>query len=250
MRSLYRGEIEFPANPFVALADFLIILLLVMILAVVHQSLGANKVIERTAVSDLQDRLVRSCWSSNGSVCRSPLLRNAHARGEFDETYRDGDLQRFWFKESLFFSTKSSEVQTERGRRLLAEFGRILANSQGDPTSPETRPFKRVIVEGHADRSEGSPEEIWSLSLARANQAVVLLYAKSKLSPSLIEASGRGCWEPARGSVRAVPAVASKLNKRLEIVVVYAGRQSVDHINLEARRLRTNDGSAKPTSVQ
>jgi hypothetical protein len=103
VKKLFGGEIEFPANPFVALADFLIILLLVMILAVVHQSLGANKVIERTAVSTLQDQLLKKCWSPDDQSCQSLALRQAHARGEFDETYRDGDLQRFRFKHTLFF---------------------------------------------------------------------------------------------------------------------------------------------------
>ncbi len=242
MKNAFSGEIDFPADPFVALADFLIVLLLVMILAVVHQSLGANKVIERTAVSDLQDRLLSSCWSTDDNLCMSAILRDAHARGEFKETYRDGDLQRFWFEQSLFFSGGSSNIATERGRKLLAEFGRILAKSQGDAVNPETRPFKRIIVEGHADRSEGPPEATWSLSLARANQAVILLYATSHLAPNLIEASGRGCWEPAIGVAGASPDRASQLNKRLEIVVVYAGRQSVDHINREARRRNLGDG--------
>jgi len=245
VKTVYGGEIEFPANPFVALADFLIILLLVMILAVIHQSLGANKVIERTAVSTLQEKLRNKCWSNNDRLCMSKILRDAHKRGEFKETYRDGDLQRFWFKQSLFFTSGTYTIGTERGKKLLIEFGRILAKSQGDAKNPQTRPFKRVIVEGHADRSEGTPEALWSLSSARANQAVILLYSKSHLAPNHIEASGRGAWEPAKGARSVSPQIASQLNKRLEIVVVYSGRQSVDHINLQDRRRLMIDQKSK-----
>jgi flagellar motor protein MotB len=94
-----------------------------------------------------------------------------------------------------------------------------------------------VIVEGHADTSEGSSERIWSLSLERAKEAVVILN-QSDLSPRLIEASGRGCWEPAKGADKVDSHTASEMNRRLEIVVVYAGPQSIDHINLKSKQER------------
>lgn len=229
-------DIEFPANPFVVLADFLIMLLLVVVLAVVHQSLGTNKVIERTAVSVLQDQLNGRLWSADNRVCKSGMLRAFHERGQLVETYRDGDLQRFWFGYPVVFARGSGKLETQQGQRLLQEFGRVLASSQGNPRYPETRPFKRIIVEGHADRSEGSNEATWAISLARANQATLLLCKGTRLSPELVEASGRGCWVPVRRIAGNSGRSLAEANRRIEIIVVYAGRQSVDHINRRKRQ--------------
>ena len=232
MKPKYRGDLEFPANPFVALADFLFVVMIVLILAVVHQSVATNKAVERLAVDAHQKHMRDSFWSPNDKVCRSSVLRDAYNKGIFGEIYRDGDLQRFWFDPRLFYTERSSVVPTSRGMQLIDEFGRVLAASQGNPSDPKSRPYKRVIIEGHADKYEGSVDVVWGLSIARANRAVIRLHTITGLSPNLLEASGRGAWEPQLGKLtdgRPVPQ--GQMNRRIEIVLVYAGPQSVDYIN-------------------
>jgi flagellar motor protein MotB len=229
MRRPARDIIEFPANPFVALADFLMVLLLVLIMAIVHQIITNSRHMERLAV-DEQSKTLR------GLAERNPALRAAMNRGAFRQSYYDGDLQRFRIQGSLSFDKDSDALKPE-GRRLLQEFGRVLAQQQGNPFNPITRPFKRVIVNGNADWSEGESDDpklaerkVWELSVRRAEAAVIAIRegAKPLLHPSLIEASGRGSYDPAMllDSRNPDPAVVAENNRRLEVIVVYSGEQT------------------------
>jgi hypothetical protein len=236
MRRARHEIIEFPANPFVALADFLIVLLLVLVLAVLHQSVSSNRLIARMAVDDLQKLLLSRCRGADSGFRTDPVLRRAFDTKLVAETYRDGDLQRFWFDSRLLYPRASTDgrgptAAKPEGGRILAAFGSVLRQHQGNPSDPNTRPFKRIIVEGHADRSEGDDAQVWALSLARAGAAVRLLVERSGIHPMLVEASGRGCWE--RPNPRYGGGSSAARSRRLEIVVVYSDKRALEYLKGE-----------------
>lgn len=238
--------IEFPANPFVALADFVIVLLLVMILAVLHQSVSCSRLIERMAVAELQQRLLGMCGASDAGLPADSALRSAYNNGDMKQTWVDGDLQRFWLKSTLFFGSGETSIRSQHARDILKGFGSLLKQHQGDLRYPGTGLYKRIIVQGNADRSEGKDIEVWSLSLQRARSAASILQEEANLSPLLIEASGRGCWDPAvpvePGMTRTQRQEAAVANRRLEIVIVYSGHRAMQYV----RRSQARGGDKQP----
>ena len=218
MKGSAPDSIEFPANPFIAFVDFTIVLSLVLIVTIVHQSLSSSSLIERAAIANTQRELNQQVKqmpevASNGSGGREPSLQ---------ETAIDGDLQRFRLKGALSFSPNSDQL-TPQGRAVLIAFGRQLAARQGNPFDNKTHSFKRIIASGHASPSEGNESRVWELSLRRAQAAIDVLRQQCGIHPSLLEASGRGAYEPALNEGEASPAQVSEANRRLEIVVVYSG---------------------------
>jgi len=230
--------IEFPANPFVALADFVIVLLLVLTLVVLHQSISSNRVIERLAVAIAQEKLQKSL--------RVPVLidRNdvAHSLKEDQLVLKhaDGDLQRFRFPGATFYGAEQSVTTSSAAQEALLEFGRTLASDQGDPHALGSGLFKRVSIEGNADRSEGNDAQVWALSLARAQQAATLLQQKTNLAPGIIEVTGRGCWGDL--NLEATPDMSLKTrarvrayNRHLDVVVYYSGPLAREHQEEQSR---------------
>src|SRR3989304_979024 len=55
-----REVIEFPANPFVAFTDFLIVVLLILVLAMVHQLASSRNLVSRAAIFEGGDILRQS----------------------------------------------------------------------------------------------------------------------------------------------------------------------------------------------
>jgi flagellar motor protein MotB len=218
-------SIEFPANPFIAFVDFFIVLSLILIVTVVHQCLNSSSLIERAAIANTQRELneqVRqmSASASQGVKMTEPALK---------ETAIDGDLQRFRLKGALSFAANSDRL-TPHGRVVLIAFGKQLVLRQGNPFDNKTHPFKRIIVSGHASASEGNESRVWELSSRRAQAAIDILRQQCGLHPSLLEASGRGAYEPALNEGQAAPAQVAEANRRLEIVVVYSGNISLRYL--------------------
>jgi len=207
MKQTFDG-IDFPANPFVVLVDFLLLFVLVLLLSVLQQSVASSQWIERMAVSDLQKRL-------ENEVKSHPNLSKLVLK-----TWTDGDLQRFWLDGKLLFATPHSIiVDSPEGMARLSEIGSIFKKYQGNPLDPGSGLYKRIIIEGHSSISEGSTEHTWALSLQRANSALNILQGHSGLAPQLLEASGRGCWLK--------PYIQSGWAVRIEIVVAYSGGRSM-----------------------
>lgn len=234
--------IEFPANPFVALADFVIVLLLVLTLVVLHQSISSNRIIERLAVTAAQEKLRKTVGM--------PMLANKndlpHALSENGLVLKhaDGDLQRFRFPGAMFYAAGQSRTSSTATGATLLEFGRALASEQGDPRVLGSGLFKRVSIEGNADRSEGNDSQVWALSMARAQQAASLLQQKTSLSPGLIEITGRGCWGDYNLEVTPDMSAATRervhaYNRHLDIVVYYSGPLARQHQEEQSRAGRT-----------
>ena len=232
-------SIEFPANPFVALADLLIVLLLIVLLALLHQSVSSSRLIERMAVADLQNQLFAAHQGKADSAQTDPTLRKAFENGDCKLAWVDGDLQRFRISGALLFDPYSHELRSPYGSRravaVLAAFGQVLAKQQGNLKDPGSGLFKRIIVQGNTDASEGTDAQQWALSMARAQAVVDVLQTEAGLSPLLIEASGRGHWDPAEFSASAKTQrqrreVAAR-NRRIDIIIVYSGHRAMQYLS-------------------
>ena len=233
--------IEFPANPFVALADFVIVLLLVLTLVLLHQSISSNRVIERLAVATAQEKLQKSLGVP--ILVDSNDLTNSLKEDRLVLKHADGDLQRFRFPGSMFYEAEQPVTTSVVAQAALLHFGAILASDQGDPHIRGSGLFKRISIEGNADRSEGDDARVWTLSLERAQQAAALLQQKTNLAPGVIEVTGRGCWgdynlevtpdmsTDTRTRVRAY-------NRHLDVVVYYSGPLAREHQEAQARVVR------------
>jgi hypothetical protein len=218
MRRPRREVIEFPANPFVALADFVMVLLLVLILTSSYLSLTNSRLLERSAVA-----LAQKNW--NASIrsldCNKVTYANKPALFESDV---DGDLQRFRINGRVCYAHPRDHMLSPDGHAALVAFGNRLAQIQADDKDLYSRPFKRIYVNGHADRSEGDEASTWQLSLERANEGAQILINECHIYPDLVEISANGTHKPAADTNNPAEAHAvAEANRRLDIVVVYSG---------------------------
>jgi len=238
-------SIEFPANPFVALADLMIVLLLIVLLALLHQSVSSSRLIERMAVADLQTQLFAAQQGKTASSQTNPILQKAFQKGDCKLAWVDGDLQRFRISGALLFDPNSHELRSRSGedkaRAVLLAFGQVLAKQQGDLQDPGSGLFKRIVVQGNTDVTEGTDAQQWSLSLARAQTVVNILQKEAHISPMLIEASGRSHWDPAEftGSAKTDQQrrEIADHNRRIDIVIVYSGRRAMQYISEKPKAL-------------
>ena len=234
-------SIDFPANPFVALADFVIVVLLILIMAFVYQSISTNRLQERIAVEKLQNRLSQDCRKPSTTDPDQERLHEAFEHNRIVCTYTDGDLQRFWFDSSLFYQSGQPTAANPDKWRVLVAFGKALARYQGLKRDPDSGLYnglyKRIEINGNADRSEGSDAQTWYDSLARAQEAALVLQKQAGIHPELILATGSGCWVRPKPISPAIDKQPDALkNKRLEIVIVYAGQLAVNY----AKQIKVN----------
>ena len=222
-----REAIDFVANPFVAVADFLMLLVIVLTLAILQQSVASSRLMERMAILELQQTLLKQM----SDVHQKPSLRNAYSRGSIRQTWIDGDLQRFWLDGNLLFRKDNTTViDSHRGAPVLAAIGSMLKRYQGNLNDPGSGMFKRVIIEGHAARGAGDDARVWTLSLERARAALAVIQSQGGLSPKLLEASGRGCWV----SPEIDRTGAATSADRIEIVIIYSGNRAMQYLQGQA----------------
>jgi len=211
------------------MADFLMIVVLTLILATLYQSVSSSRLIERMAVAELQQKLLKNMSSGDANTPDAKILSDAFRNGQVKQTYVDGDLQRFWFAGTLFFNSQdSSKITLNQGVSVLTAFGEVLKKYEGDPSDLGSGLYKRVIVEGHAGRSEGDSDATWMYSLLRANSAVNILQSRSDLPGGLLEASGRGKWIASDIILRSQSE--TDRNRRIEIVIVYSGKRAFQYL--------------------
>lgn len=211
--------ITFPANPFVALADFIMVLMVILILSIVHQSLSSSSLLERAAVDSAQQEL------------RQHIETRIGKSSGLTQTHVDGDLQRFLISGHLSFRHNSAEMLPE-SVQLLHQFGDEIAAQQGTLQADNSRPFKRIIVEGHADAAteKNAQGGLWGLSMRRAQAAVMILEQECHIYPKLLEASGRGGSIPLQRSPEQSAADAAEANHRLQLIIVYSGKVSMTYL--------------------
>jgi outer membrane protein OmpA-like peptidoglycan-associated protein len=215
MRPLRSEAIVFHANPFIALADFLVVLLLVLIIAYLAQNLSSSSLAQRAAIATIQKDINVRMVSGLQQVPRLPA-------DTFQEVYADGDLQRFQLRGDLAFDAKSWVLKTE-GKEALSRFAAQIVRLQSNP-----RPYKRITLLGHADASEGSPGrsgEIarWDISQQRAREALLFLRDHTGINTSVLEVSGIGSNEDAVNPGAATPHGVAAANRRLDVIIIYSG---------------------------
>lgn len=239
MKKSTHFDIEFPANPFIVVADFLTVVLLLMMLAVLHQSISSNNVLKRLAIQELQDRIGKSKDPKQHSELENdPVLYKALQNNDLLETQRDGDLQRFWLNGELCFTDNDPTHLSADGRNLIQHFSAILARHQGPSSSPENGWYKYILVEGHADRSEGDPQQVAELSFARALDTESCMES-AHLSNVLIKAYPRESLDPwfkyfSEQQLSCMTKVPHLLrNRRVEIVIVYSGDRAIESVSVK-----------------
>lgn len=199
-------SIEFPANPFVAYADFLILVLLVLILIFIQQSILTTGTLERLILERHQQSLTIQTTQRAGSLgTAAPITL----------FYVDGDLQRFRIDGAHCFDHGSSKLKPEAAA-TLRRFGKLLREFHGKDAPPGYGMYKRVEVHGSTDLNECPKPDTWRLSLQRAEQAGRALL-QGGLSPKVLVISGRG----EQDLVYEYP---HQSNRRIDIVIVYSAK--------------------------
>lgn len=210
--------LQFPANPFVALADLLMLVVLVLVLVLVQQSLVSTGMLKRMAVEKQQVRL-------NTRIMDLPATIKGAAPVE--QYWVDGDLQRFRIPGALCFGAGSADLK--RGARAsLNVMGLLLTQYHGTGAAPGYGPFKRVEVHGNVDRGECPSDRVLALSLRRAEAAARALM-QGGLWERVLVVSGRGANDPAKQGQSAD-------NRRVDIVVVYSAENVIKRQTEEAAK--------------
>lgn len=235
-----RDVIDFPANPFVAFADFLVTILLILILAFVYETFFMNNMFERVAVQNVQNDLLNDLQrqpktqpgqSADSISSTQQQLSQAFRVNLVQQTWQDGDLQRFWFDDSLSYANTGQSAEPPDHWAALIAFARNLANRQGTVSTEGSRPFKRIIVEGNSHVPSGSAPELaqaaWTSALGAAVKAAGIMESDGGVDPSLIEISGRVNSDENE----------DKFGRRavLCIVVTYSGSQAGKYVQAHGR---------------
>jgi chemotaxis protein MotB len=112
--------------------------------------------------------------------------------------------------EKLLFASGSAVVDA-KGKEALKQIADALRSQQGI----------QIMVEGHTDnvplKSANYPKDNWDLSVLRATAIVKLLTQDYALSPTMVEAAGRGEFMPVASNA---DATGRATNRRTEIVIV------------------------------
>ena len=112
--------------------------------------------------------------------------------------------------EKLLFASGSTQVD-DKGKQALQQLANAL-KSQSDI---------QIFVEGHTDnvplKSANYPKDNWDLSVLRSTTIVKLLTQDYGLNPQMVEAGGKGEYEPIAANT---DASGRAQNRRTEIVII------------------------------
>ena len=258
MHSWSDDTIEYPANPYVVLADVLIATLfgfLLYILMTSHiASYEAALVAQhRDRVKDVAkkhfgDRLVLDEPGPDGRMQGNPYK---NLGGKQLVLKIDHASAKFIFVDEGFFKPRTSEL-TQRGRKLLREFVGLvteiraptiaeqalsgkpqteLGQSPTGAPGPDDKPagdvFVALAIQAHASWDEssrpgkGRNRELWRLSALRAAAVVTELTEEHGLPAEKMIAAGRGWRQLLPGYGRS-----AAVNRRIQIEIRFTSRKS------------------------
>lgn len=229
MMQRFREAIEFPANPFVALADFVILIVFVLMLSDLRQTILNGKLIERMAVTQAQSQL-RQDMSGKGLVSLTENEKQALDQAFEKQTltqppaFAVGDLQRFRLEGRAVFRGPDYTRVSPDGADLLHAIGKILAAYQGNLDDPGSGLFKRVAVEGLASARDGAESYQWQVSVDRAQEATRTLMQGTNLSSKVMAVTGRGAWSDTADKPD------GPSNQRIEILIAYDGKRTLNYL--------------------
>lgn len=204
MRGLTNEGPSESVNPYIALADSTLnlVLLLVLFIATVLLAILQR---EDTHISnrDLFEQAIAQAIPEN-------------YRPTPYESWKKNDppgTQRWVFEGQLLFKKGTANL-TPKGREVLGEFVNVLARN-GDM-------WRRVRIEGHTTRTPKGQQDDWSLATNRAATVARLLTGhRCKISANYIATSGRGGQDYLSAYPRTDPH-----QERVEIILEYATQTS------------------------
>ncbi len=209
MRLGARSQGDPGLNPYIALSDLCITLILILAFFALATNLAGKGVLEKIRYRSMQEQFA-------DRVMQEPSLRRfVHEdRGRNDPP---GD-QRWVFSGSLFEKTtvmfgrehRQQVALSREGREAVISFARLL-NEHRDK-------WRRIRIEGHSfQRSTVDPDD-WMVCAKRAEEVLRVMYRGGRIEPNFLSISGRGSQATLYGHGAEDPE-----NERVEIVLEYAG---------------------------
>lgn len=201
MRGLISDSTAEPVNPYIALADSTLNLVLVLVLFIATVLLAILQKEDTHKTS--QATFVQAVEAMPRALRPTGL--------DYAERNDPPGTQRWTFENHLLFK-KGTDVLTPEGRRVLKAFIAVLAR-HGDV-------WRRVRIEGHTVRTANRQGDDWALATNRAAAVARLLTSGScKINARYIATAGRG----GQARLRDYPDLDAR-QERVEIILEYSGQ--------------------------
>lgn len=204
MRGLTSEAHADAVNPYIALADSTLNLVMVLVLFIATVLL---------AILQKEDTYINNRVGFAEAVAAA--IPDTIRPAPLDATKRNDPpgAQRWVFEGQLLFKTGTATL-TPQGRRVLEEFVNVLARNGNM--------WRRVRIEGHTTRTPYKQRDNWNLATDRAATVAQLLTShRCPISPNYIATAGRG----GQDYLPAYPDT-DPHQERVEIVVEYAPKTS------------------------
>lgn len=194
-------ETEGESNPYIALADLAINLVLILTFFV-----AALNVLGRAGWEQVRYREAQSALKAAVARSLPPSLRPLEDRGKNDPP----GAQRWVYAGRMLFEPHTAKL-TREGSHSLVVFARVLRQEKG------TIKWRRIRVEGHTTPPAPGELDDWELSAARAAAVARVLHARGHIASYYLGVAGRAGQSPVNRANRADPA-----NERVEVIVEFA----------------------------
>ena len=206
-------------NPFIVLADVVLMTTLILFLYLITQSLQLNREAfalrmvqkQKDATVEGLKKEYRSRWGANKQVY----------------AYSELGIQHIYFSDNILFDSGKFDLN-KNGRQALHHFYVVMRRRMSENKEIT------LTIEGHTDAvpypAQGGPRrdyDNWNLSADRALSVVRYLQGKDcGLPPERMAASGRGQFDPAPGEhnprdPKTGEPLPDAKNRRIEIIVKY-----------------------------
>ena len=186
-------------NPYIALADVCITLILILTFC-----MAASNLVGRAGWEHVRYRDMQADFANSLAVAVPRELRPQ----EIDWRNDPPGAQRWVFVGASLFREGSDQL-TEGGYQRLEEFAFVL-NEHRDK-------WRRIRVEGHTLPPRPGEPDNWALSAARAAAVAQVLHARGHIESYYLAIAGRAGQAPLYEQADQV-----HLNERVEIVLEYA----------------------------
>lgn len=186
-------------NPYIAVADMALNVVLVMVFFV-----AALTAIGRVSWEDVRYKEAQQAFETSLKRLVEPARRPLLTLGKNDPP----GTQRWRFRTTQLFKPNTAEL-TPNGRVILLRFARALRENQDK--------WRRIRIEGHTVRT--TRNDRWEEATNRAAAVARFLVNEGKVAPWFLTTAGRGGQDPLGHLAPDDPAQA-----RIEIVLEYAGQ--------------------------
>ena len=223
------GNLNYPANPYVVLADMLLATLFIFILYSILPTIQATDeaALIRRRQNMLEQESKRTFGDDAVRVDKPGSRQNDQAvwqklEGVVFVLKLDAASVKFIFVNDVLF-TPGGRTLTEDGVEALKKLNTVIGSLKNSE-------YAKLVVEGHAVLSEGGrrarPERerfLQALSTDRANVVLDWLVSKNITPAEKTWATGSGWHNPIRKNKSKVAAI-DQLNRRVQIEVRFTSR--------------------------